>query len=132
MVTAAKEDYIRAIYVLRQKGTPYITDLAGYLKLSKASASEMIKNLTKQGYITHEPYSELKLSRKGEAIAEKLTYKHRLIEVFLTEVLKLPEAKVHDEAHKLEHAFSDEAIERIRSLLKNPNTCPHGQPIPKV
>lgn len=132
MVTTATEDYIRAIYVLEQRGKPYLTDVASYLKLSKASASEMVKSLGKQGFIDYKPYSSLKLSRKGKNLAEKLTYKHRIIEVFLAKVIKLPENKIHEEAHKLEHAFSDESISRIKAILGNPKTDPHGQPIPKV
>ncbi|HLD18686.1 MAG TPA: metal-dependent transcriptional regulator [Candidatus Nanoarchaeia archaeon] len=129
MVSVAKEDYVRAVYLLQTKGEPYLSDLAEYLNITKPSASEMSKKLTKQGYLLHQPYGELKLTAKGIKLAEKLTYKHRIIEVFLSQILNLQDNKIHNEAHKLEHAFSDESIERIRKLIKNPQTCPHGQPI---
>ncbi|MEK6967219.1 MAG: metal-dependent transcriptional regulator [Nanoarchaeota archaeon] len=129
MVSTAKEDYVRAVYLLQERGTPYLSDLAEYLDISKPSASEMAKNLVLQGFLSHEPYSELKLTADGIKLAEKLTYKHRIIEVFLKRVLKLSENKIHGEAHKLEHAFSDESVDRIKKLIHNPETCPHGQPI---
>ena len=131
MFTANREDYLRGLYILEEeKGEIKSIDLAHYLNVSKPSVSEMLKNLNKEGVVSYKKYSKIKFTGKGKKIAEKLTSKHRLIELFLKNVLKINSTNVHDEAHRLEHAFSDESIGRIRKVLGNPKTDPHGKPIP--
>ena len=131
MFTASKEDYLRGLYILEEeKGELKSIDLAHYLNVSKPSVSEMVKELDREGLISYKKYSKLKFTQKGRNIAQKLTSKHRLIELFLRNVLKIGSRNVHQEAHRLEHAFSDESIRKIRSMLGNPKKDPHGKPIP--
>jgi len=131
MFTANKEDYLRGIYILEEeKGQIKSIDLAHYLSVSKPSVSEMVMELNKEGLITHKKYSKLKFTPKGKKIAKKLTSKHRLIELFLKNILKIESKNIHDEAHHLEHAFSDESMTKLRKLLGNPKKDPHGKPIP--
>ena len=91
----------------------------------------MVKALSKEGLVRHKRYSSLNFTSKGRKIAEKLTSKHRIIESFLKNVLKLDSKNIHQEAHRLEHAFSDSSIGKIRKLLGNPKKDPHGKPIPQ-
>jgi len=131
MFTANKEDYLRGIFIMEEeKGEIKSTDLAHYLNVSKPSVSEMAKELNRQGLVYYKKYSKLRFTAKGRKIAEKLTSKHRLIELFLKNVLKINSTNVHREAHRLEHAFSDDSINRIKKLLGNPKKDPHGKPIP--
>ena len=133
MLTANKEDYLRGLYLLEEKkGEPKSIDLAHYLNVSKPSVSEMVKELNKEGLVSYKKYSKLKFTAKGRKIAEKLTSKHRLIELFLKIMLKIKSQNVHQEAHRLEHAFSDDSIKKLRKLLGNPKKDPHGKPIPQV
>ena len=133
MFTANKEDYLRALYILdEEKHEMKSIDLAHYLNISKPSVSEMVQELNKEGLISYKKYSKLKFTYKGRRIAQKLTSKHRLIELFLKNVLKIDSKNVHLEAHRLEHAFSDESISKLRKLLGNPKKDPHGKPIPQV
>ncbi len=132
MFTANREDYLRGLYILEEeKGEIKSIDLAHYLNVSKPSVSEMINQLNKERLISHKKYSRLKFTAQGRRIAQNLTSKHRLIESFLKNMLKISPKNVHQEAHRLEHAFSDESIERLRRLLHNPKTDPHGKPIPR-
>jgi DtxR family transcriptional regulator, Mn-dependent transcriptional regulator len=129
-ITSTKEDYVRAIYLLHKSaGEVGVTDIAKRLKLSKSTVSERIKELVRDGLATAAPYAPVELTAKGQAIGKKLTYKHRLIEVFLHETLKMRKDQVHIEAERLEHAFSDEAIEHLDRFLKHPTHDPHGSPI---
>ena len=131
MFTANKEDYLRALYILEEeKHELKSIDLAHYLNISKPSVSEMVQELNKEGLISYKKYSKLNFTSKGRRIAQKLTSKHRLIELFLKKILKVKSDGVHEEAHRLEHAFSDESIWKIRKLLRNPKKDPHGKPIP--
>ena len=132
MFTAHKEDYLRGLYILEEeKGEIKSIDLAHYLRVSKPSVSEMVKELDKEGLISYKKYSKLRFTTRGRIIAKKLTSKHRLIELFLKNVLKVKFKKIHQEAHHLEHAFSDESIARLRKFLGNPRKDPHGKPIPQ-
>ena len=131
MESANKEDYLRGIYHLMEDD-PYVksVDLADYLNITKPSVSEMLQQLNREGLVEYKKYSKLKFTSKGKKIAQKLTFKHRIIESFLKNMLRINSEGIHEEAHKLEHAFSDEAIEKLRRLLGNPQEDPHGKPIP--
>src|SRR3989338_312036 len=131
MFTPNKEDYLRGLYILEEeKRYMKAIDLAHYLNVSKPSVSEMVKELDSEGLISYKKYSRLKFTSKGRKIAKKLTSKHRLIELFLKNILKIGSDRIHQEAHRLEHAFSDDSINRIKKLLGNPKKDPHGKPIP--
>ena len=132
-VSVSIEDYVRAIYLLETKeGEARSKHLADYLKVKKSSVSEMALKLKKVGLVSYERYSGLSLTKKGRDLAEKLTFKHRVIEAFLTKMLKRDKREVHSEAHLLEHAFSDESITRIYSLIGKPKHDPHGELIPNI
>ncbi len=107
-----------------------VTDIAKRLHLSKSTVSERLKELVDEGLVQAKPYSTVTLTRKGRYAATHLTYKHRMIEVFLSQVLKVPREKVHQEAELLEHACSDDVIQRMAIFLKHPTHDPHGTPIP--
>lgn len=133
-ITSTKEDYLRAMYQIRSThdGKIRVIDIATYLHLSKSTVSERLKELSKQKYIQYQRYSDIELTTIGLKVAQKLTYKHRIIEVFLFDYLNMPKQKIHEEAHRLEHAFSDEAIEKLNELVGNPKLDPHGKPILEI
>lgn len=132
MVTSHKEDYLRALYILEEEKKELKSiDLAHYLQVSKPSVSEMVQELDRDGLITYKKYSKLKFTSNGRKIAQRLTSKHRLIEIFLKNVLKISSRNIHNEAHRLEHAFSDESIVKLKKFLGNPKKDPHGKPIPQ-
>lgn len=130
-ISSTKEDYLRSIYYLEQKygRSAKVGEVADYLKLGKSTVSERLQDLAKQGFIEYERYGAIALNNSGRAIAENLTVKHRIIEVFLHKTLGRPITELHEEAHKLEHAFSDESIEALKRLLGDPKVDPHGKPI---
>ncbi|HYO12825.1 MAG TPA: iron chelate uptake ABC transporter family permease subunit [Thermoanaerobaculia bacterium] len=72
----------------------------------------------------------LRLTRAGLAEAESVVRKHRLWELYLTRRLELPSDHVHRDAEAMEHALTDEAVERLEELLGFPAVDPHGRPIP--
>lgn len=130
LVTRSREDYLRAMYVLEENDGVKSVKLANYLNVSKPSVSEMMRNMGSEGLVTYRRYGSVKFTGKGRRMGVKLTAKHRLIELFLRDVLKLKSKELHDEAHRLEHAFSDESIRSMKKLLHNPKFDPHGKPIP--
>ncbi len=133
MTTQNREDYLRALYVLHENGQELkSSDVASYLGVTKPSVSEMVRRLNQEGLIRSAPYTRLQFTPKGKRMAEHLTSKHRIIELFLKQVLKRSDSQLHEEAHRLEHAFSNDSIEQMRKLLRNPTVDPHGKPIPMV
>ncbi len=133
MKTTAIEDYITAIYRIEAKnGVVRSKDLVGYLGIGKSSVSEMISKLVGMGLVEHGRYSALNLTKCGMNEAKKVVFKHRVIELFLTKMLKREKNSVHDEAHRLEHAFSDESVEKIYRILRQPRIGVHGEEIPRI
>ncbi|MBI4361525.1 metal-dependent transcriptional regulator [Candidatus Micrarchaeota archaeon] len=124
------EDYVRGVYYLEtQNGQAKAKELAERLNVSKNTATLMVQKLSEKGLMVHPRYGAVSLTRKGKKLAKKLTYRHRLIEHFLTTVLHVPRDQVHEEACRLEHDFSDTSIKSIESLLNHPETDPHGKPL---
>lgn len=124
------EDYVRGVYYLEnQYGQAKASSLADRLEVSKNTATLMVQRLSEKGLMVHPPYGAVTLTPKGRKMAKKLTYRHRLIEYFLSEKLGVSQDKVHEQACALEHAFSDEAISGLEKLLDHPESCPHGKPL---
>jgi len=130
-LTGPVEDYLKAIYDLERDAQPAATnDIAERLAISPASVSGMMRRLAEQGLITHEPYRGARLTAEGRRAALRTLRRHRILECYLTEVLGYPWDRVHDEAERLEHAASEELIERMADALGDPLHDPHGAPIP--
>jgi DtxR family transcriptional regulator, Mn-dependent transcriptional regulator len=127
-----REDYLRAIFRLGEMNdTVQSIDIVNYLEVSKPAVSEMLRKLKRQGYVEMTPYSNITLTTEGLNEAKKVTYKHRVAETFLKEVLGF-EGDVHEEAHKIEHSLSDEVAKSLADFLKNPKHCPCGHEIPNI
>lgn len=125
------EEYLEAVYRLEREGPGVTTSgLASSLGVAPASVSGMLKKLAKDGYVAQVSRGAVELTPKGLEIAVRVLRRHRLAERLLTDVLGMPWDQVHEEACMLEHAISTRVEQRIMELLRNPHTCPHGQPIP--
>jgi DtxR family Mn-dependent transcriptional regulator len=125
------EDYLKAIYELERSAEAAETNaIAALLGIAPASVSGMVRRLVDQGLITHERYRGVKLTTLGRRAALKTLRRHRVIEAYLTTALGFSWDRVHDEAERLEHAASDELIDRMAAAIGEPETDPHGAPIP--
>ena len=131
VVTHALEDYLKAIYQLSEESRPVIAArIAAETGVSPSTIFATLRRLAKEGYVTINRRKEIHLTNDGKRVAENIVRRHFLTERFLTDVLGLDWVKAHQEAHRLEHAISQEVEERLAKLLSNPTTCPHGNPIP--
>jgi DtxR family transcriptional regulator, Mn-dependent transcriptional regulator len=130
-LTRSVEDYLKAIYHLsNQGGFASTSDIAAMLEVAPPSVSGMVKRLSETGLIEHVPYRGVQLTAQGRRAALKMIRRHRILELFLTQRLGYDWGGVHAEAENLEHAASDELIERMAGALGNPQYDPHGDPIP--
>lgn len=130
-LTRSVEDYLKVIYELAPEGRAAATSqIAHALELSPASVSGMVKRLSEQGLLEHAPYKGVQLTEHGRRAALRMVRRHRIIESYLVAFLGYSWDTVHDEAERLEHAVTDELIERMSAALGNPGFDPHGDPIP--
>ncbi len=124
------EDYLKAVYSLQQNGNKVSTsEISQTLKVAPASVTDMLKKLSEKGYIEYSPYHGTTLTGSGRTIAEKTTRKHRLLERFLHDMLKIDNVEVHSQACEMEHTLSDEAEESLCRLLNHPDKCPDDDKI---
>ena len=132
-LTQSIEDYLKAIFELTQKsGRASTTQLAEHLNVTPASVTGMIKKLaaTNPPLLEYRKHRGVVLTENGREIALEILRHHRLLELFLHEVLDYPWDEVDEEADRLEHVISEKFEERIAKTLGHPEYDPHGDPIP--
>lgn len=131
VLSQAVEDYLKTIYTLESEDKGASTSsIAESMDVSSASATNMIKRLSKMGLVDYQSYKGARLTRSGRKIALEIIRHHRLLELYLLEVMGYSWDEVHDEAEKLEHHISEQFEDKIAELLDNPTHDPHGDPIP--
>src|SRR5688572_7604878 len=128
--TAAEEEYLQTIFWLEEAGLPITAaNIARAMQLSAPTVHEMVGRLESDGYVTRADDKSLSFTGSGRDHASQIVRRHRLIERFLTDVLKIPWDEVHEEAERLEHAMSPTLEERMLAAIGDAKTCPHGHPI---
>lgn len=130
-LTAPVEDYLKAVYELERAGEPAATtELAALLKVAPASVTGMVRRLARQGLLTHERYRGVRLTARGRKAALRTIRRHRVIETYLVRALGYRWDQVHEEAERLEHAATDDLVDRMAAEIGEPTVDPHGAPIP--
>lgn len=130
-LTAPVEDYLKAIYTIgKGTGAAATNEIAQRLALAPASVSGMVRRLADQGLLAYERYHGVKLTESGRRAALRTLRRHRVIEAYLAQALGYPWDRVHEEAERLEHAASDQLVDRMAVAIGEPKVDPHGAPIP--
>ena len=125
------EEYLEVLYRNgSNKEQVSTTQLSKDLGIAPGSVTQMLKKLEDLGYIEYVPYKGATLTDEGMRIAQKITRKHRILEKFLSDILKIKEENIHEQACEMEHTLSDEAERAICTMLKNPDLCPDEKLIP--
>ena len=132
MATITVENYLKHVLLLSESTDELVSmgALASALAVVPGTATTMVKALADEGLVEHQPRHGVRLTTEGRRVALNVLRKHRLVETFLVNVLKMDWSKVHEEAEQLEHAISDEVLDRLDALLGHPIADPHGDPIP--
>lgn len=133
MATSTVEDYLKAIFVEEQRDPDSLVTtgrIAVACDVAPGTATSMVKTLADSSLVTYEPYSGVRLTDAGRQLATRVLRRHRLVELFLVNVLEMDWSEVHEEAERLEHVVSDNMIARIDEMLGHPTVDPHGDPIP--
>ena len=130
-LTEPVEDYLKAIFTVEQAGGAAATnDIAARLNIAAASVSGMVRRLADQGLLSYERYRGVRLTDAGRRAALRTIRRHRVIEAYLNQALQYPWDQVHAEAERLEHAASDDLVDRMAAAIGEPLHDPHGHPIP--
>ncbi len=130
-LTMSVEDYLKAIYELEDElGVAPTNDIAARLDITPASVTGMVRRLAQSGWLVYERYHGVRLTKVGRRAALRTLRRHRIIECYLVTMLGYTWNTVHSEAERLEHAVSEELIDRMASALGDPLVDPHGTPIP--
>jgi|SRR5690554_1751664 len=131
MPTQTKENYLKALYHLHLKNEEIsLSELGKSLELSKPTVNDMVKKLHQEGWVIYKKYKPIKLTKEGIINATLVIRKHRLSEMFLSQIMGFGWEEVHDIAEELEHIKIDSFFNRMDELLGFPNVDPHGSPIP--
>lgn len=132
-ITSTIEDYLGLIYIMQREGQEVIgARLAERLGVSHPTVTATLKRMLRGGLIQMNERKEITLTPRGLQIAQDLLRRHMLTEWLLCDVIGLPWHLIHEEADRLEHYFSEEAIACLEELFEQPNACPHGNPMPGV
>ena len=137
MPSSTVENYLKAIYAGAAGLEPAhrllpMGQLASALAVAPGTATTMVKTLAESGLVEYEPYAGVALTPAGRKLAALVLRRHRLIELFLVEVMGYSWDEVHDEAEHLEHVVSDRLVDRMDEMLGRPEADPHGDPIPNA
>ena len=131
--TKEKDHYIKEIFKLEEVGEKVtVSALSKVFKVSKSSVSNMLKKLSLMELVDTSPYKRIKLTSKGRKFAKEVVAKHRLIESFLVEIMQFNPNEVHEIAEEIEHINSPVFFSKVRKMLKQDITDPHGSNIPKT
>lgn len=127
----ATEEYLQAVYTLADEGGQVISArLAEFLRISPAAVSEMVHRLERDGLVRFDDRKEVHFTERGYEAASSIVRRHRLAERMLVDLLGYEWWKTHEEAERIEHAMSPEMEQRLIRVLGDPQTCPHGNPMP--
>lgn len=135
MATSTVEDYLKCILLEEQQGSGGLVtmgQIAAALEVAPGTVTSMVKTLAASGLLTYEPYSGVSLTEAGRQLALHVLRRHRLVELFLVQVMGMDWSEVHADAEHLEHAVSERLIERMDEMLGRPEVDPHGDPIPSA
>ena len=133
MPTSTVEDYVKAVFSLQRESDSdeaTVAGLATRLNVTRGTVTAMVKKLRESGLVDAERYGGVRLTSEGRKLAVKMVRRHRLVEVFLVDVLGFDWSEVHEEAEQLEHAMSEKLMGRLDEYLGHPSIDPHGDPIP--
>lgn len=130
MLSEAAQDYLKTIYKLQIDDAVSTTDIAKAMDVSSPSVTNMIKRLSQMGLVDYQSYKGVTLTDAGCKIALEIIRHHRLLELYLKEVMGYSWSNMHEEAERLEHHISEEFESRIDQMLGYPTHDPHGDPIP--
>lgn len=136
MLSYTEENYLKALLKLsfqnEEKPEAGTNEMAAYLGVKPATATDMLKKLKEKELVTYKKYGKILLTEVGKQKGIAILRKHRLWETFLYKKLDFSWDEVHEVAEQLEHIQSAKLVDKLEEFLDFPEFDPHGDPIPKA
>ena len=129
--TPTIEDYLAILYVMERDGEEVVAArLAESLEVAPPTVTVTLKRMERDGWVAVDPGKGIYLTKAGCEAASSVVRRHMLTEWMLARMLKVPWSRLHAEADQMEHSISDEIEDQMRNNLDDPQSCPHGNPLP--
>ncbi len=123
-LTSNMEDYLETIAALQKvKGVARVRDIGAKLKVKSSSVNSALQNLSDGGFVIHEKYGYVELTKEGKKIAAQIQDKHDILIKFLADILKVDKAVAAEDACKMEHTISQQTYEKIVEFVKYVEKC---------
>lgn len=121
--------YIKCIYKLTIEEGKNLTSgyLARFFHVKIPSSIDVIERLRKKGYVKRKRYGSVELTPLGEKVATILMHSHRVLEVFLVDILKIELDEACRFADDIDYMIDQKVIKRLCMYLNRPNKCHHGK-----
>lgn len=127
-VSPTMEDYLEAIAILKMRnGVARVRDISNFLNVKPPSVTSALNALSKSGFVVHEKYGYVNLTKSGEELARRVQERHNLLVKFLTNILGIDPKIANEDACKMEHILSPETFQKLTKMIEFIETCPHGQ-----
>ena len=115
-VTSSMEDYLEIIYRIHSAGEIVrIGAISDMLNVKPSSASKMVENLKKQGFVTSKKYGYITLTDTGIELGRYLVFRHDTIHRLLC-YINQSENEL-EQVEKIEHFINAETVGNINKLL---------------
>lgn len=126
-LSASLEDYLEAIFHIEsEKHAARAKDITERLQVSGASVTAALRTLAEKKLINYAPYDLITLTTKGKAIAEDVVHRHATLREFFIKVLAIDEKEAEEVACKMEHAMSENVVDRLTQFINFLEACPRG------
>jgi DtxR family Mn-dependent transcriptional regulator len=124
------EEYLEVLKIMEEGGTNLvkISSVASHLGLAPPSVVQMLKKLSKSGYVSYQPRQGVSLTEKGRSVGTRILRNHRIMEAFVYQTVQVDlDGRV---GCAIEHHMTEDFTSTLCSWLHHPRKCPHGHPIP--
>ena len=128
-LTPTMEDYLEAIYSISiEKRVIRVKYIAKQVGVKMPTVTNMLKSLSKKGFIDYEKHEYLELTPKGRKVGKEIDRRHRILRNFLNRILKIDPVVADQEACKMEHGMSTKTLDRLTQFIDFIQTCPRTGP----
>ena len=127
--TASMEDYLEAIVMLSEGGKVVkVTEISNALGVKKPSVTSALTRLSELGLVTHERYGSVELTTEGERIAQDVYWRHKILRLFLVDILNVDPVVAEGDACRMEHVLSQTSLSKLAKFIEFLLNCPQGKP----
>jgi DtxR family transcriptional regulator, Mn-dependent transcriptional regulator len=130
-ISESSENYLETIFILdSEKKMVRVKEISQKMNVSMPSVHVALHLLEDQGFICHEHYGHVELTRKGRMTAQKIYGSHVQLVNFLTAVLGVSPDVAEQDACRIEHVISPQTLELMAKFSKNYSAA--GERLPAV